>query len=256
MPGVSLIDRLGSAAFRRDRWELLLAGMLLLVLAQGWPRIDVLNWVAPIPWLHFLRRNARPRDAVALAAAWLGAWLVIAAAAPRWPLPAALLFGTLTLVCLLTWAAAARHTGPNEGVLAYGLLMAASTCAADALPLASAAAAWTSTGIAPLERLGALLGAPAMGFLLHWSAATVEGAWDTVHPAAMRHHRQAWIAVVVLALVAGASSDGALATPHPPGSGASALAIAAGLGVLFGLERQRRRAWSRARQRGTASDGW
>jgi hypothetical protein len=69
VPGVSLIDRLGSAAFRRDRWELLLAGMLLLVLAQGWPRIDVLNWVAPIPWLHFLRRNARPRDAVALAAA-------------------------------------------------------------------------------------------------------------------------------------------------------------------------------------------
>jgi hypothetical protein len=255
---VTLLDRIGAAAFQRKRWELLLAGVLLLVLAQGWPGIAVLGWVAPIPWLHFLRHNPRRRHVLALAAAWLSAWAVVAgsAASTGWPLAPALTFGTLTLASLLLWSAVMRRTGPNEALLAHGLLMAASTCAAEALPLAPAAAAWAATGIAPLERLAALLGAPAMAFLMHWTAATIEGSWETVHPAAMQHHRQAWCVVVVLALVAGAASDAAPAVPAAVGTAASAGIIAAGLGLLLALERQRRRAWARARQRAAPLDNW
>lgn len=244
-----LADRLLAAAFHRNRWELLAAGTLLLVLARGWPAFDVLSWFVPIPWLHFLRHNPRWVQRLHLGLAWIVAWVVVFALSPRAGpgLAATLTPAITTLAALLAWGAAERRMAPNEGLIAFGLLMAAASVATTALGLPDAARAMASTGVAPLERLATVVGAPAMAFLVHWTAATIEGQWDTVYPASMQHHGCALIVVLVLALVAGAICNGVPSAFALAGVQASASAIAGALALLVLLQVQRRDAWRRMR---------
>lgn len=205
---MSFGDHLLAAVFRRNRWELLLTGMVLIVLARGWPGIAVLAWFAPIPWLHFLRHNPRGTQGALLGLAWLGAWAMAwaLAPAPGLGLASTLSLAGVTLAALLAWGVAARTLAPNEGLLAFGLLMAAVAEVMVALGLAQASQAMGATGIAVLDRLTGLLGPPAMAFVVHWAAATMEGQWETIQPASMRHHACVLMVVLLFLLVAGAAT--------------------------------------------------
>jgi len=245
-PTMNLADRLRAAAWRRHRGELLLAGIVLHVLARGWPGIEVLAWFAPIPWLHHLRHNAGPWRRAGLALAWMLAWALGGALSPGPGLAAVLLPGTVTLMALLAWAQAARWLAPNAALLAFGVLMAAAQLALQALA-PDAATSLSSTGIAPLDRLAGPLGAPALAFVVHWTAATLEGQADRVHPASMRHHAGALAAVLLVLLIAGAAGDGLTAEAPTASPWTSAVAIATALATLLLLELNDRRAWQRAR---------
>lgn len=235
--------------FGRNGWGLLLAGAVLLVLARGWPRIDVLAWLAPLPWLHFLRHQRRDGQRRLLALTWLLAWLVgfALSAESASALPSALAAAGITLGAMLAWGALAPRLGPNEGLVAFGLLMAAAACTLDALGFAHAVQALDDTGIAPLQRLSSSLGAPAMAFVVHWTAATLEGQLGTVYPSAMRRHGCALLLVLVLLLVIGQVTDGAPTAFAQAGAVPSAVAVSAGLLLLGLLEWQRREHWRRAR---------
>lgn len=132
---------------------------------------------------------------------------------------------------------------PNEGLIAFGLLMAAASAATTALCLPDAGRARPSAGVSPLERLATVVGAVAMVFQVHWTTATIEGQWDTAFPASMRDHGCALTVVLLLVLVAGAISDGAPSGFALAGAPARAFAIAGALALLALLEVQRRHAW-------------
>lgn len=207
---MSLGDHLLAAAFRRNRWELLLTGMVLVVLARGWPGIDVLAWFAPIPWLHYLRHNPRWKQGALLGLAWLAAWAAAWALSPSSGPGLASTLGPagVSLAALLAWGVAARRLAPNEVLLAYGGLMAVAAAFMEALGLVDASRALGATGIAALEGLTDWVGAPAMAFVVHWAAATLEGQSEPAHPASMRHHACVLMVVLLLLLVAGACTAG------------------------------------------------
>lgn len=203
---MSLGDHLLAAAFRRNRWELLLTGMVLVVLARGWPGIDVLAWFAPIPWLHYLRHNPRWKQGALLGLAWLAAWALAPSPGPG--LASTLGPASVGLAALWVWSVAARTLAPNAVLLAYGGLMALAAAVMGALGLVDASRAMGATGIASLEGLTDWVGAPAMAFVVHWAAATMEGQSEPAHPASMRHHACVVAVVLLLLLVAGACTAG------------------------------------------------
>lgn len=205
---MDLVDHFLAAVFRRNRWELLLTGMVLVVLARGWPGIDVLAWFVPIPWLHYLRHNPHRQQGALLGLAWLAAWALAGILSPASTpgLASTLAPAGVTLAALLAWGVAARTLAPNAVLLAYGGLMAVAAAAIDSVGLAQASRAMGTTGIAALDGLTDWVGAPAMAFVVHWSAATMEGQSEAIHPASMRHHACVLIVVLLLLLVAGAAT--------------------------------------------------
>ncbi len=66
----------GQALRRLDRgpWIWLLLGALLLVLTEVRAGVGALAWIAPVPWLRYLRLRSGWRARITFAAALMAAW--------------------------------------------------------------------------------------------------------------------------------------------------------------------------------------
>jgi hypothetical protein len=258
--------RMLDAAFRRNRWELLVGGLVLGVLAYGPWGIALIAWFAPIPWLHYLRQNPDRRALIWFAAAQAALHLLLAAkgqlgpagqlnAGAVAPTPWLEVMAASTLISFahLAWRAAARRLSKHFGVLAFALLMLVADGAVRALlPAAALLLLPPGNGTSHEQFLiGLAVGEAGAMFLLRWAPAALEANWDTVYPAAMRRHLTLATLAVGGALVAGqvlaltwTPVATAAALPGFGGIAASpwpALVALLGVGALFVFDALERR---------------
>lgn len=170
--------------FDRHRAGWLLLGIALIVATQIRAGVGALAWIAPVPWLRYLRiapgRRARLWFGLALFAAWTAATLKIASQpalvllAPLFALPIAL----AQLAAYLTWDAVRPRIGPGLAVAAFAICVALGESLLYSLtPFGS----WGATGTAqlddlPLLQVASVFGVAGVGVIVNLVAASVEHA--------------------------------------------------------------------------------
>lgn len=276
---MSWSDHILDAAFRRNRWELLVGGLLLGVAAHGAWGVALLAWLAPVPWLHYLRENPDRRALVWFFAMQTVMWLLVAAkglfghasrghdhaGAAIWDQ----VMGAAVVIAMaqVLWRRIARYLLHHLAVLAFPLLMLVADGTARALFPA------TATLLLPLGNdtgtetflMGLAVGEAGAMFLLRWLPAALEANWETVYPVAMRRHLVMAALAVVAALVVGrvldvtmipAGAAPSASGPDPiPSSPWTPLVALLAIGALFIVEALERRAAMRAAERGMI-DPW
>jgi hypothetical protein len=271
---VTASDRILDAAFRRNRWELLGAAVLLGVLACGPWGIAAMAWFAPIPWLHYLRTNSDRRARVWFAAAQAAMHLLVVAKGflgPAGPVSDAFVaapwrevIAASLVISLghLVWRAAAQRLSNHLGVLAFALLMLVTDGVVRALlPGAATVLLPGGGGMGETQMLlGAAVGEAGSMLFLRWLPAALEANWETVHPVALRRHLAMAVLALGLALVVGrVSSIGhtapASAVPESAASPWPTVTALLGVGALFVFERLERHAAARRATRGIV-DPW
>jgi apolipoprotein N-acyltransferase len=165
----------------------LAAGALLLGLSQMRWGVGVLAWVAPIPFLVYLRatRGARARLLVALAlfAGYTLAVLKIVTAplplalAPLFALPTA----ALAAGAYLAWDLARRRSPAWVPPLVFAAASAVTEFVQHRYtPFASwGAVAYTQIDNLPLLQVSSLVGMAGVSFLVTWVAAALEAFWES-----------------------------------------------------------------------------
>ena len=174
------------AMSKSSKWWLI-AGALLTGAAHMRWGVGALAWIAPIPYLIYLRATggaaSRAWFALALFAGYVLAVLKICTA----PIPPAmsLLFALPTTLLMLTaylaWVIAIRR-GPT---FLAPLVFAAATVVAEFAqhrftPFASwGAVAYTQIDNLPLLQVSSLVGMAGVSFVVNWVAASLEDSWQS-----------------------------------------------------------------------------
>jgi apolipoprotein N-acyltransferase len=165
-------------------WRWLLLGGALLAATQVRAPLAVLAWVAPIPWLRYLRLTAGWPRRLAFFAALLLAWtLAIAkmASAPRFlflapafALPIMLAQGS----AYLAWRAVRGRTPPSTAALTFAVAMALGEWVLHSLtPFGSwGATAYTQIDNLPLLQVASVFGIAGVGAVVSFVAASLESA--------------------------------------------------------------------------------
>jgi apolipoprotein N-acyltransferase len=184
----AVAERMSTCRDRLDArpWTWLLLGAALVALSQMRFGIGVLAWIAPVPWLRYLRLTSGIRSRVVFGAVVLAAWIVATAKIVTAPLPwilaplvatpTALLFGAPYFV----WSA---FRSPTRGWSPPILFAATQVCVEwiehAALPLGTwGSLANTQLEALPLLQVASLTGAAGVSFLVAWTAACLETALD------------------------------------------------------------------------------
>jgi apolipoprotein N-acyltransferase len=162
----------------------LLLGVALLASTQVRAGVGVLAWVAPVPWLRYLRLTAgwRSRRAFcgALFAAWtlaaakIGSDLTVLVLAPVFALPIAL----AQAAAYLAWAALRPRVAPALAAFAFATIVAAGEWALYSLtPFGTwGATAYTQLDNLPLLQIGSVFGIAGIGAIVNLVAASLESA--------------------------------------------------------------------------------
>jgi len=171
-------------------WLLALVAITFTAASGGRHGIELLAWIAPVPWLLWVRRTTTwPHRLALLGATVLASVLQLSTIiTPPIPWTFALMFGVptgLTLaVLLLLWNALRSTTSERVGLYAF-VALTALTDAASALT--SPMGGW-GTGSAGINtdlvvlQLASVLGIAGVGALMAWFAATLAQALATPGP--------------------------------------------------------------------------
>lgn len=182
------------AVSKSSKWWLE-AGALLIGAAHMRWGVGALAWIAPIPFLVYLRATAgvasRAWFALALFAGYTLAILKICTVPipPAMSLVFALPTSLLMFAAYIAWDMAARR-GP---VWMAPLVFASASVVAEFAqhrftPFASwGAAAYTQIDNLPLLQVSALVGMAGVSFMVNWAAAALEDSWESraLRPIAM-----------------------------------------------------------------------
>lgn len=172
---------------------LLLVGFLATVLGHLRWGVDLLAWIAPVFWLHYLRVVAarptggeRARGVLGFCSVWLLAWTLAVlkittdpiphAFAPLFSVPLALLLGWPYLV----WMGLIRRGSSGlNATLAFASAMAIGEWSMYTLtPFGTwGMQANAALGDLPLMQVAAVAGSIGIGFVLHLLAAAIELRW-------------------------------------------------------------------------------
>lgn len=189
---------------------LLLLGVVLLVLSQVRCGVGMLAWVAPVPFLVFLRRAEGWRSRLAFVAVLSVAWTLAAAKYITPPLPYVLIllngvsFGLVNGVGYLTWDRLRRALPSHVSNIAFAsTLVSVEWLQYSFTPLASnGAAAYTQLENLPFLQMASLFGITGISLLMYWFAAVLADV--------LVERRIAWresglvVGLIVLAHVGGA----------------------------------------------------
>jgi apolipoprotein N-acyltransferase len=160
----------------------LLLGAALLVASQLRFGMGVLAWVAPLPFLRYLRLRGRLRDGVWVALAIVAAWVVAVAKIVTAPLPLAAIFGfglpigAMLAWPYLAWHAAHRHLPQWAGPCVFaGLMVTSEWLLHSAMPFGT----WGAAGNTQFEHLGlmqlaSVTGVHGVSFLVYLVSASLE----------------------------------------------------------------------------------
>lgn len=197
-----------SSRLDRHPWLWLVLGMALVAAAHLRGGIGLLAWIAPVPFLRYLRltRGLRSRLGLlsALAGAWSLAFLKIAdpfpvAAIPMWGIGLAL----FQFLPYLAHDALARRLSPGLATLVFPAGLAIAEWIQHALtPFGSwAATAYTQLDDLPLLQLLSVTGMAGVAFLVGWVAAIAEAL--LADPRSLRRTTLAALAAIVAVHVGG-----------------------------------------------------
>lgn len=183
-------------SLHHHRWPWLLLGAVATLLGHGRWGIDLLAWLAPIAWLHYLRETvalpharARRTGIATFVGVWLLTWTLTFLKLATAPIPPIIAvgfgvpIGLLLVWPYLGWAWLVRR-GESPMILPFALaaMLAIAEWAAYSLtPFGT----WGSLANAalsdlPLLQIAALAGSTAIGFVIHALAAAVEQRWAGV----------------------------------------------------------------------------
>ncbi len=163
---------------------LLALGALLLVASQMRFGVGILAWVAPVPWLQYLRTTHGWRSRLAFAGVGWLAWVVAVMKIVTFPVPAvmSLAFGTGIAIALVAPYLGAnwirRRLGENAGTLGFASLMVVGEWTMHALlPLGVwGAAANTQLDNLALLQMASITGVHGVSFLVYIVASVLQRA--------------------------------------------------------------------------------
>ncbi len=209
-------------------WRWLAAGALLIALSQLRFGIGLLAWVAPVPFLRYLRQRGNGwRSWLAVSAAAYAGWAaavfkivtapVPAAMAPAFALPMAIAF----VLPMGAWAWLRPRVGEPLALIAYAAAVAmVEAISGSVSPLGTwGALAHTQAGDLALLQLASVTGAAGVGFVVALVGATVEAATARVVGGRA--------IAVVAALLAAVQLGGAIRLALASGSGRELVTVAA-----------------------------
>ncbi len=181
----------------KSRVALLLMGAFLLVASQMRFGVGILAWIAPVPWLYYLRITHGWKSRLAFVVVAWASWVAVVLKIVTHPVPAvmALAFGSGIAVALIAPYLGAnylrRRLGPNAGMLGFASLMVVGEWTLHvALPLGVwGSAANTQLDNLALLQLASITGIHGVSFLVYLVAAVLEraasGERETVRRAAL-----------------------------------------------------------------------
>lgn len=187
--------RLGSSE-RYASWVLLGLGVTLTALAGLRWNIAVLAWVAPVPFMLYLREHGTWRGRGILLVTLLLAhnlqWAKLitapipSAIAPAYALPIAI----AVWVTFLGWDAIRVRAGESWAIYAYPALVALFEVLAYRGTVFGvwSSAATTQTENLPLLQLASITGVSGIGFLMAWIASTTAAGIGPSRPKTLRAH--------------------------------------------------------------------
>jgi apolipoprotein N-acyltransferase len=171
------------------------AGVALLFASQVRLGIGMLAWIAPIPFLHYVRITTGRRSRLLLMGAILAGWHLTTAkivtppltylAVPLYAIPLAI----FTAIPLLAWDFARTRMGEAIGIFFYASLVVVMEWLTYTSGLFGTwgALANTQSYNLPLIQLVSLGGITAVAFLMSWGAALGEAALASALPDWRRH---------------------------------------------------------------------
>ncbi|MCC6876381.1 MAG: hypothetical protein IT378_18895 [Sandaracinaceae bacterium] len=168
----------------RHPWLWLLIGAALIFASQLRFGVGALAWLAPIPWLRYLRITSGWRSRALVMAAFGAVWTLTVVKIVTAPVPLAMapLFGLPTTVMLgtpyLLWSFARPRLGERLAPLFFATSMVTGEWISHAfLPLGTwGAAANTQLDHLALLQLASVTGLHGVSFLVYWVAASAESA--------------------------------------------------------------------------------
>ena len=144
--------------------------------------MGVFAWIAPAPFLHYIRRTSGWRSRVAFWLVSLCAWCAVVLKIMTHPLPAVAALGwggplsVVFVVPYLTWPGLRRRLGENTATLAFGTMMVVGEWSLHAaLPFGVwGSAANTQLDQLALLQLSSVTGLHGVSFLIYTVAAVLE----------------------------------------------------------------------------------
>jgi apolipoprotein N-acyltransferase len=164
---------------KQIRWIFLLMGFVLVALTHERFGLGFLIWVAPVPFLLYLRQNSGIRPRVLLAAVFVAAWSIACAKILTRPIPPymALLYGLpLGLIQLAGYLIWDRLKNYSLSTFAFPAAMAvAEWLQYTFTPMGSwGAAAYTQLDNLPLLQFASLFGLPGISFVIYLVPSFIE----------------------------------------------------------------------------------
>ena len=165
----------------RKPYFLLIIGVVLIWLSQVRFSVELLGWVAPVPFLLFLQIKRGWRSRLILVGALCVGWTLAAAKFITPPFPPALIFvngisfGIVSSVGFLSWDGLRRGLPSWASSLAFAAIMVTLEWLQYSFtPLASnGAAAYTQLENLAFLQTASLFGIPGISMLMYWVAALV-----------------------------------------------------------------------------------
>ena len=176
-----------------NRWSWLLLGAVLTFAGHLRWGIDLLAWLAPIAWLHYLRMTmsqpdarARRRGIAALVGAWTLTWILLLTKLVTAPVPLVIAIGFGVPVGLtmlwpsLVWAwLLQRGTSPTILPFGFAAMLVLAEWFAYSITEFGTWGIMANAALSdlPLLQLAALAGPTSIGFIIHALAAALEQRW-------------------------------------------------------------------------------
>lgn len=183
-----------TASVRYLGWTLLLTGTAVTALTGLRWNVAVLAWVAPVPFMLYLRGHGHWRGRGTLLLVLMVAYHLQWAKIVTSPIPATLVPAYALPIAIaawslyLAWDAIRRRAGDRWGIYAYPALVALVEVIAYRWSVWGVwpAAATTQTGNLPLLQLTSLTGVSGIGFVMAWVASLTAVLLATARPARYR----------------------------------------------------------------------
>jgi apolipoprotein N-acyltransferase len=189
---------------------LLLAGIVLTFLAHLRWNVGFLAWLAPVPFLRYLRTTpglrARALVVAALVAAWIGACFKITTAPlpPVFALAVGAGIGVMAALPYLAWDLLGRRLPAARSALVFAAAVVTMEWLQGKTPLATwGAVAYTQVENLPLLQIASILGMAGVSFLVSCASAWIEGALSVLLAGKGFPWRQGLALATVLATVEG-----------------------------------------------------
>jgi apolipoprotein N-acyltransferase len=172
------------------RWTLLLLGAAATLIGQLRFGIDVFAWIAPIFWLHYLRKTlalepgrSRRRGVLAFVGVFVLTWVLTVMKIASDPVPAifavafGLAIGLMLLWPYLAWAwLQRREPDPTSSALSFAAMLVIAEWLGYALTPFGTWGMMANAALSDLAllQIAALAGPTAIGFVIHALAAALE----------------------------------------------------------------------------------